>query len=74
MTLGQALAARVILTVTCRACRHRAAPDVAELVARHGTATIVIDWAPRLVCTQCGAHDAEFVVSGYRAPEDSWLK
>ena len=63
-TLGQALAAQVRLIVWCKGCSHRAEPDVAVQVAQQGAATTVIVWARLLRCTECGARDADFVVSG----------
>jgi hypothetical protein len=64
MTLGNALAAKVRLIVWCKACRHKAEPDVAEQVARHGEAMTVIAWARRLRCSACNGRDVDFVVSG----------
>ncbi len=64
LTLGQALAARVRLIVWCKACGHRAEPDVAEQVAHHGAGMTVIDWAARLRCQDCGERSVDFVVSG----------
>jgi hypothetical protein len=64
MTLGQALAAKVRLIVWCKSCGHRAEPAVAELIAHHGATMTVIDWAARLACSNCGARDADFVVTG----------
>jgi len=64
LTLGQAVAARVRLIVWCRACQHRFEPDTAALAEEHGAATTVLAWAKRLRCTECGARDADFVVSG----------
>ena len=64
MTLGQALAASVRLIVWCKGCGHRAEPDVGIQVAQHGTGTPVPDWARLLRCQECGARDADFVVSG----------
>jgi rubredoxin len=66
LTLGQAVAAKVRLIVWCRVCQHRFEPDIATLVEEHGAATAVHNWARRLRCTQCGARDADFVVSGER--------
>ena len=37
LTLGQALTAQVRLIVWCKACGHRAEPDIAEQVAHHGS-------------------------------------
>jgi hypothetical protein len=44
MTLGQAVAAHVRLIVWCKSCNHRAEPDIATLVAQHGSGMTVIDW------------------------------
>jgi len=64
ITLGQALAAHVRLIVRCKGCGHRADPDVGVQVAQHGSGMPVPDWARLLRCTECGARDADFVVSG----------
>ena len=64
LTLGQAFAAEVQLIVWCKACGHRAEPGIAEQSAQHGPTMTVIDWASRLRCQQCGAREADFVVSG----------
>jgi hypothetical protein len=64
MTLGQALAAQVRLIVWCKTCWHRAEPDVADQVERHGEGTTVIEWARRLRCSACEGHEVDFVVSG----------
>src|SRR6266699_2102081 len=64
LTLGQALTAQARLIVWCKACGHRAEPDVAEQVSHHGAGMIVIDWAARLRCQGCGERSADFVVNG----------
>jgi len=64
LTLGQAAGAKVRLIVWCKVCQHRFEPDTAELAEQHGAATTVISWATRLRCSQCGARDADYVVSG----------
>jgi hypothetical protein len=64
MTLGKALAAKVRLIVWCKACGHRAEPDVDDQVARYGADVAVIDWAGRLRCSACGGGEVDFVVSG----------
>jgi hypothetical protein len=66
MTLGQALAAQVRLIVWCKSCDQRADPDIATQVAQHGSGMPIIDWARLLRCTECGARDADFVVTGER--------
>jgi len=54
MTLGNAAAARVRMTVRCKECRHQVEPDPAEMAARYGAETPVLDWRERLVCSRCG--------------------
>ena len=66
MTLGQALAAQVRLIVWCKSCNHRAEPGIATQVARHGSGMTVLDWARLLRCTECGAGETDFVVTGER--------
>ena len=66
LTLGQALAAQVRLIVWCKSCDHRTEPDIATQAAQHGAGMPVIDWARLLRCTECGARDADFVVTGER--------
>jgi hypothetical protein len=48
----------------CKACQHRFEPDMAELSRECGETISVVGWATRLRCTQCGARDADYVVSG----------
>jgi hypothetical protein len=64
LTIGQAFTAKVHLIVWCKRCLRRFEPNMAELVEQHGAATTVLAWARRLRCSQCGARDADFVVSG----------
>ena len=64
MTLGNALAAKVRLIVTCKTCQHRVEPDIAGQVERYGEAMTVIDWAARLRCSACQGREVDFVVSG----------
>ena len=59
MTLGGALSAQVRPIVWCKACQHRAEPDVADQVARHGADTTVLDWAGRLRCSACGERQVD---------------
>jgi hypothetical protein len=44
MTLGNAAAARVRLIVWCRACQHQVEPAPAEMGARYGADTSVLEW------------------------------
>jgi hypothetical protein len=39
-------------------------PDIATQGAQHGSGMPVPDWARLLRCTESGARDADFVVSG----------
>jgi hypothetical protein len=64
MTLGNALAAKVLLIVSCKTCGHRAEPDVANQVAQHGEAMTVINWGARLRCSGRGGREVDSVVSG----------
>jgi hypothetical protein len=34
------------------------------MVARYGTDTSVLDWRERLVCSECGGREVDFVVTG----------
>ena len=64
LTLGQAATAKVRLIVWCRSCQHRFEPDTTALAEAHGAATTVLVWTRRLRRRECGARDADFVVSG----------
>jgi Zn finger protein HypA/HybF involved in hydrogenase expression len=67
MTLGNAAAADVRLIVWCRDCQHQVEPDPAEMAQRYGRETTIPDWRERLVCSRCGSHDTDMVVTGTRA-------
>ena len=64
MTLGNAASAHVRLIVWCKGCQHRVEPDPAEMTARYGAETSVLDRRERLVCSRCGSHDTDIVVTG----------
>ena len=76
MTLGNAAAAQVRFIVWClpfgephdfagcRDCHHQVEPDPAEMAQRYGPETTVPDWHERLVCSRCGSHDTDLVVTG----------
>jgi hypothetical protein len=66
MTLGAAAAAQVRLIVWCKACQHQVEPDPAQMAARYGAGTSVLDWRERLVCSKCGGRHADMVVTGTR--------
>ena len=53
ITLGGAAAAQVRLIVWCEGCGHQDEPDPAEMAARYGAETPVLDWRKRLVCSKC---------------------
>jgi hypothetical protein len=64
MTLGSAAAAKLRLIVWCRDCSHQVEPDPAEMAARYGAETPVLDWCKRLVCSQWASRQVDMVVSG----------
>jgi hypothetical protein len=64
MTLGVAAAAGVRLIVWCKVCQHQVEPDPAEMAARYGCETPVLDWRERLVCSKCGGRQVDMVVTG----------
>jgi hypothetical protein len=64
MTLGNAAAAKVRLVVWCKDCQHQVEPDPAQMAARYGAETPVLDWRERLVCSQRGNRQVDMVVSG----------
>jgi hypothetical protein len=64
MTLGGAAAAGVRLIVWCGDCQHQVEPSPAEMVARYGAETPVLEWKERLVCSGCGSRKIDMVVSG----------
>jgi hypothetical protein len=64
MMLGKAAAAQVRLIVWCKACQHQVEPDLAEMAARYGSETSVLDWREKLVCSKCGGRQADMVVTG----------
>ena len=66
MTLGNVAAARVRLIVWCGEGGHQIEPDPAEMAARYGADTSVLDWRERLVCSRCGRRNADMVVTGTR--------
>ena len=51
-------------------CRdsHQVEPDPAEMAARYGAGTTVLDWRERLVCSKCGSREIDMVVTGERRP------
>jgi hypothetical protein len=44
--------------------QHQVEPDPAEMAARYGADTSVLDWRERLVCSKCGGRQADMVVTG----------
>jgi len=63
-TLGSTAEAHLRLIVWCKACRHQVEPDPAEMAERYGAEMTVPEWRKRLVCSQCGSHDVDMIVSG----------
>ena len=62
--MGSTAKAHLELIVWCKDCRHKAAPDPAEMAARYGVDLPVPTWGKRLVCSQCGSRNTAFIVSG----------
>jgi hypothetical protein len=42
-------------------------PDPAEMAQPHGPETTVPDWRKRLVCSHCGSHEIDMVVTGTKS-------
>jgi hypothetical protein len=61
MTLGNAAAARVQLTVWCKGCQHQTEPDPADEAVRYGAGTPVPDCHARRVCSRCGSRQVDLV-------------
>jgi hypothetical protein len=66
MTLGGAVKAGVRIIVWCKACQHQIEPNPAEMAARYGDETSVLDWRDRLVCSRCGSREIDMVLTGTR--------
>ena len=64
MTLGNAANAKVRLIAWCKTCGDRVEPNTAEIAARYGADTPVLDWRDRLVCSECGGRQVNMVVTG----------
>jgi Zn finger protein HypA/HybF involved in hydrogenase expression len=47
------------LIVWCKTCQHQVEPDPAEMTARHGAETSVLDWRERLICSRCGSREID---------------
>ena len=65
-TLGSTATANFRLIVWCKECQHQVEPDPGEMARRYGAATTVLDWSARLVCSRCGSHQIDMVVTGGR--------
>jgi len=64
-------AAKVRLIVWCKACQHQVEPNLAEMAARYGSETTVLDWRERqrLVCSKCGSREINMAVRPGRSGE-----
>jgi hypothetical protein len=71
MIFASTAAARVPLIVCCEDCGHQVEPDPAEMAARYGAETPVLDWRERLVCSRCGSRQVDMVVSGTKPRVES---
>ena len=70
LTLGQAVAGKARLIVRCKSCLRRFEADTAELselAGQHGATTTMAAWVSRLRCSECVAHNADFVVNEGKA-------
>jgi hypothetical protein len=50
--------------VWCKACGRRNELDPAKMAERYGADMPVPEWRERLVCSQCGSHNVDMVVTG----------
>ena len=64
MTVGIATAAGARLIVSWTECRRQVEPDPAEMAARYGADTSVLDWREPLVCSECGSRIVDMTVTG----------
>src|SRR6516164_6419199 len=55
----QRAAARIPLIVWCKYCGHRLGSDSAEMAARYGADTPVLDSHDRLLCSGCGGRQVD---------------
>jgi hypothetical protein len=53
-------------TASLRAAEGGTSADPVEMARRYGPETPVPDWRERLVCSRCGSHDTDMVVTGER--------
>jgi Zn finger protein HypA/HybF involved in hydrogenase expression len=66
-TLGSIAAAKIIRAIVwCKDCRHQVEPDMSAQAQHYGAATTIPDWSKRLVCSQCGSRNVDFVLTGAR--------
>ena len=63
MTLGGAARAHMLLHFWCHDCLHQVDLDPAEQAELHGADMEVPDWASRLICSNCGSRNTDFVVA-----------
>jgi len=70
-TLGSSAAAGVRFIVWCKDCSHQVEPDPVEQAQRHGAAATAIDWHQRLICSKCGSHEIDMVVTGTKRHADN---
>ena len=63
MTLGGAARLHAVLRVWCPDCLHQVDLDPGEQAELHGADMEVPDWASRLICSNCGSRNTDFVVA-----------
>jgi len=64
MTLRNAAAAACDSSCGAGGCQHQVEPDPAEMAARDGAETGVLERRDRLVCARCRGREVDMVVSG----------
>ena len=70
LMLGQLPRHTCLAFAWCKHCQHQVEPDPADMAARCGAETPVLDWRERLVCSTCGSRQIEMVVTGNRRQSD----
>jgi hypothetical protein len=59
MTLGSTAAARARIVIWCRDCGHQVEPHPAEMAARYGAETPVLDCREKFVSSRCGSREID---------------
>ena len=70
--LGVAAAAGVRLIVWCKECRYQVEPDPAEMAARYGAETSVLDWRERLAGRYGRDRNQAVISENFEAASFDW--